>query len=98
MHLNGHLSTPPDLKEAVRWISRSAELSHPLGQFQMGVLYAAGRGVEESDSEAIRWFNAAAKSGHSQGNLGVKQILERARERKQAAAGSGGRRGGEGGD
>ena len=40
----------------------------------MGVLYAAGRGVEESDSEAIRWFNAAAKSGHSQGNLGVKQI------------------------
>ena len=42
-------------------------------QFQLGVSYCTGRGVEKDLGEAARWYEAAAASGHAlaQHNLGI---------------------------
>jgi len=39
----------------------------------MGVVYESGRGVEQNEPEAFRWYNLAALQGHidAQVNLGV---------------------------
>ncbi len=42
-------------------------------QFNLGVMYDNGRGVEEDDVQAFRWFSLAADQGHAsaQYNLGT---------------------------
>lgn len=45
---------------------RAAQLGHEEGQYQLGRLYQAGWGTEASESEAMRWFQAAADQGHRQ--------------------------------
>lgn len=41
-------------------------------QFQLGIAYESGMGVEQNYAEAVRWYRRAADSGHSgaQNNLG----------------------------
>ncbi len=43
-------------------------------QYNLGWIYALGRGVPENDAEAVKWFRLAAEQGHAsaQFNLGVK--------------------------
>ena len=47
--------------------------SHALAQFNLGVSYAAGRGVLKDEAEAARWYRLAAEQGDAkaQVNLGV---------------------------
>ena len=33
-------------------------------QFNLGIMYANGRGVVEDDAEAVRWYRLAADQGH----------------------------------
>lgn len=33
--------------------------------FKLGLMYATGRGVNEDDAEAIRWYEEAARAGHA---------------------------------
>lgn len=44
---------------------------HAWAQFELGVRYADGRGVEQSDAEAVKWFCRAAE----QGNAGAQNAL-----------------------
>lgn len=50
-----------------------AHQGHVGAQFNLGVLYARGRGVAQDFSQAARWYRLAAERGHSlaQCNLGV---------------------------
>jgi TPR repeat protein len=42
-------------------------------QYWLGTLYARGRGVPEDESQALHWYEAAAKAGNNQAmhRLGV---------------------------
>ena len=42
------------------------------GQYNLGVMYADGRGVARDDAEAVRWYRRAAEQGNASGqyNLG----------------------------
>ena len=42
-------------------------------QFNLGIMYANGRGVPENDAEAVKWFRKAADQGFAiaQYNLGL---------------------------
>jgi TPR repeat protein len=60
--------------------AKAVELWRPLAdsgsrdaQYQLGTLYAEGRGVEQSDATAAAWFKKAAEQGeqHAQYNLAV---------------------------
>ena len=48
-------------------------------QFNLGLMYAAGRGVPQDDAEAVRWYRLAAEQGNAdaQYNLGFMYELGR---------------------
>ena len=50
-----------------------AEQGDAKAQFNLGVMYADGRGVKQDDVEAVKWFRKAAEQGDAdaQFNLGV---------------------------
>ncbi len=51
-----------------------AERGDAAAQFNLGVMYATGRGVPEDDTEADRWFRLAADQGNAaaQYDLGLR--------------------------
>jgi len=53
------------------WRAR-AEAGEAIAQYNLGVLYAVGRGVPQDDAEAVRWYRLAAEQGDAdaQNNLG----------------------------
>ena len=65
---------------AVEWYEKAAKQGYANAQFNLGVMYEHGNGVEQSDSLAMRWYGRAA----AQGDEGAKQkcdaILQKRRE------------------
>lgn len=59
--------------EAIRYFRQSAEKGIRSAQYNLGVMYATGDGVEKAPEEAIKWYRQAAENGHAnaQYNLGV---------------------------
>ena len=49
--------------EAVRWYRIAAEGGLAEGQYNLGTLYAQGRGVQRDDTQAAKWFELAAHQG-----------------------------------
>lgn len=60
-------------RESLEWYQESAEKGYPEAQYNLGVLYANGRGVKLSHTEAVKWYRLAADQGlaNAQFNLGV---------------------------
>lgn len=52
---------------------QAAAHGNAAAQFNLGVMYANGRGVRQDDAEAVRWFRQAADQGLAQAqyNLGA---------------------------
>ena len=51
----------------------AAEQGYARAQFNLGVMYATGRGVPKDDAKAVKWYRLAADQGYAraQFNLGV---------------------------
>ncbi len=62
-HGNG---VPRDGARAAELYCKAARLGDPDSQFNLGWMYANGRGVERSDGTAAFFFHAAAEQGHEQ--------------------------------
>jgi TPR repeat protein len=62
-----------DYERALALLRPAAEEGDPQAQVGLGTLYASGKGVEQDDAEAVRWFRRAAEKGHAlaQYNLGI---------------------------
>lgn len=54
-------------------VAEAAAQGDASAQYNLGVMYAKGKGVPEGDAEAVKWFRLAAEQGHAgaQFNLGV---------------------------
>ena len=59
----------PDFKEMLQ----AAEQGDADAQYNLGVMYANGRGVRQDDAQAVQWYRKAAEQGdaEAQFNLGV---------------------------
>ena len=57
---------------AIKYLSDMAELGDVSAQFELGLMYAEGRGAAKDDAQAVRWYRTAAEQGHvkAQNNLG----------------------------
>ena len=53
------------MNQAVTLYRQAAELGNPNGQYTLGFLYEAGRGVRQSHSEAAKWYQRAAEQGQA---------------------------------
>ena len=47
-------------KEAVMWFRKSAEQGFVEAQYHLGAMYLEGRGLVQSDSEAVKWLRKAS--------------------------------------
>ena len=54
------MASPQDDAEAVTWFRQAAEQGRANGQANLGIMYAAGRGVPQDNVEAHMWLNLAA--------------------------------------
>jgi len=63
----------PNLKQAVVYLQKAADLNDTRGQYQLAMMYEKGRGVERDLHQAAYWFEKAAEQGDetAQFNLGV---------------------------
>ncbi|KAG0233310.1 hypothetical protein BGW42_007508 [Actinomortierella wolfii] len=60
-------------------IRQAAEGGDPKAQFNLGEMYRVGKGVEQSDTEAVEWYTMAANQGYpyAQFSLGMMYGLGR---------------------
>lgn len=58
-------SVMKNLKDASYWWHRAAEQGHVLAQYNLGLMYERGLGVEMDAKQALHWFTEAAKGGDS---------------------------------
>ncbi|WP_313950572.1 transglycosylase SLT domain-containing protein [Accumulibacter sp.] len=65
IHEHGE-GVPKDPVRAAKLYCDGARLGDPEAQFNLGWMYANGRGVERDDSRAAYFFKLAAKQGHAQ--------------------------------
>jgi len=61
-----------DYKKAISLLRPLANYGYPLAQFNVGVMYDDGLGVDRDDKEALFWYTKAAAQGYAnaQANLG----------------------------
>ena len=52
--------------EAVKWYRMAAENGHVKAQYNLGVIYYKGQGIEQDYNEAIKWYRKAAEQGYTQ--------------------------------
>ena len=86
----------PDEIFAEIWINGARSSQEPDAEFNCGLLYASGYGVEQDYEEALGWFLKAAEKGHVEaicnvgafygGGIGVEQDMKKAAEWFQRAA------------
>jgi hypothetical protein len=62
-YLMGRAYLPSDATTAVRYFEAAARDEHGVSMHMLGLMYASGTGVEQSDLEALRWFRLAKAQG-----------------------------------
>ena len=64
------ITDDPDL-EAAKWFFEAASRGHAEAEYGLGLLFLAGKGVVQSNDEAMTWIRRAAEHGHT----GAKNFL-----------------------
>ncbi len=52
-----------DYAQAEQWYLKAANQSHPLAQFNLGIMYASGQGVSRDEAKSRAWMQKAADLG-----------------------------------
>ena len=52
-------------------VRQAAEQGDATAQYNLGVMYANGRGVPKDDTEAVRWYRLAAEQGQADAQYGL---------------------------
>ena len=53
-----------DFTAAVTWYRQAADKGNPDAQYNLGAVYASGKGVPRDDVTALMWLNLAASAGN----------------------------------
>ena len=49
---------------AARWYFESAQQGNADAAYALGILFLSGKGVQQSQDEALKWLRRAANAGH----------------------------------
>ena len=49
----------------IPWSGLAAEQGNESAQYNLGNMYANGRGVPKDDAEAVRWYRLVAEQGYA---------------------------------
>jgi len=62
-HMYGFGLVNEDRRRAASLMEKAAALNNPEAQYQLGLLYNKGNGVNRDEEAALKWFTAAAEQG-----------------------------------
>jgi TPR repeat protein len=62
-YADGLGGVPKDEAQAAVWYRKAADQGHAGAQNNLGALYANGQGVQQSYTQAVRWYARAAQRG-----------------------------------
>ena len=68
--------TEEDLRQAAYWYRKAAEQGDRMGQYSLGALYRAGRGVPKDARQAGVWIRRAAEQGYALAQYALGSIFE----------------------
>ena len=74
---SGELGVPKNHKTAFKWFSLAAKQGYAPAQFNVGVMYANGEGVQESTTNATFWFSNAARQGDLEATYFLAEAYEK---------------------
>ena len=62
--------------EAANWFRDLAEKGSAQAQYNLGVCYENGEGVEKDTSEAMKWYRIASEQGHKDAETALQKLQE----------------------
>ena len=65
-----------DYETALAEFTKAAEDGDMNAQFNLGVMYENGQGVEQSDLKAAEWYQKAADNGHPEAPMALQVLYE----------------------
>ena len=78
--LHYQFGSPPNFVKAIKWYRKAAAAGNSYSMTDIGMLYGAGQGVPQDNSEAMQWFRKAAESPNPE----VRQTAEKGVKELQA--------------
>lgn len=87
LYAKGDVHTDVNPEKAVYWNERLAEIDNATAQFNLGLFYAKGFGVERDLEKAVYWMNKAAENGDEDAPETGKRFEEAAKAMKDAKEG-----------
>lgn len=65
-----------DYETAFSYFRQAAEQGHTNAEYEVGMCYLDGDGVNEDEYEAAKWFRKAALKGHAEAQFELAELLE----------------------
>lgn len=66
-----------ELEDAIGCFQEAAELGHAAAQYELGVAYSLGLGIEQNNEESMKWYRKAAEHGHEEAIGFLEELGER---------------------
>ena len=66
-----------ELEDAIGCFQEAAELGHAAAQYELGVAYSLGLGIEQNNEESMKWYRKAAEQGHEEAIGFLEELGER---------------------
>jgi TPR repeat protein len=66
-----------ELEDAIGCFQEAAELGHAAAQYELGVAYSLGLGIEQNNEESMKWYRKAAEQGHEEAIDFLEELGER---------------------
>jgi TPR repeat protein len=73
---NGDDIVPLDLGKAAFWMSRAAKVKDPEAQYQLGLMYLEGIGLEKNDEQAFKYISWSAAQNHAKAQQKLGDMYE----------------------
>lgn len=68
---NSCVPTLETLEENIPDIHQQAEQGNPKAQYQLGLMYLSGQGIQKDVKAAAKWYRKAAEQGNPEGQFGL---------------------------
>ena len=66
----------PDYDMALEWFNKAAAQGEDIAQYQLGVMYADGKGVAQSNVQAHMWYSLSAQQGNGNARIRLDELTE----------------------
>jgi hypothetical protein len=75
----GEMGGPADVKDAANWLLKAAQQGHAQAQYQIGVMYRTGSGVEQDTEQSLYWITKAKDNGLTRAQADLARYYEEGR-------------------